>query len=164
MNNPQLIVMVGLPGSGKDYWIKKFLASQPDQNWYVASSDEHIEAIAVEQGKTYSEVFDSAVKEASRRMESGVNAAIRAGINVIWNQTNMSPGKRRGILSRFPKNYYKKAVVVTTDPVIHAERLKNRADSTGKNIPPHVIESMRKNYVEPTTSEGFDEIVFVENN
>lgn len=164
MNRPQLIVMVGLPGSGKDYWIKNFLAKESDRDWYIASSDYYIEAIAAERGKTYSEVFDSAIKEASRRMEAGVNAAIRSGINVIWNQTNMSPGKRRGILSRFPKTYYKKAVVITSNPEIHAKRLKDRAASTGKNIPPHVLDSMRKTYAIPTIEEGFDEVVFVDNN
>lgn len=163
MNQPQLIVMVGLPGSGKDYWIDQFIKQNPTQKWHVASSDAIIEAMAAEQGKTYSEVFDSSAKSAMKRMDSEVTEAIKNRENIIWNQTNMAPGKRKSILSRFPKEYVKKAVVVTTDPDVHRYRLKNRADTTGKSIPGHVIKSMRDNYVEPTREEGFDEIIHVDN-
>lgn len=163
MNQPQLIVMVGLPGSGKDYWIDQFMKQNPGQKWHVASSDAIIEAIAAEQGKTYSDVFDSASKVAMKRMDSEVTEAIKNRENIIWNQTNMAPGKRKSILSRFPKEYIKKAVVVTADPDVHRYRLKNRADTTGKSIPGHVIKSMRDNYVEPTREEGFDEIIHVDN-
>lgn len=162
MRQPQLIVMVGLPGSGKDYWIEQFL-SQNLEKWHVASSDAIIEAIAAEKGLTYSEVFDSASKIAMKRMNLEVDEAIKNRENVIWNQTNMASGKRRGILSRFPKEYYKKAVIVTVDSEVHRYRLKHRADTTGKHIPTHVIESMRQNYVEPTYEEGFDEIINVDN-
>lgn len=163
MNQPQLIVMVGLPGSGKDYWIEQFIKQNGDQKWHVASSDAIIEAIAAEQGKTYSEVFDSTAKHAMKRMESEVSEAIKRRENIIWNQTNMAPGKRKSILSKFPAEYHKKAVVVTTDPEVHHRRLKNRADSTGKSIPSHVIRSMRDNYVEPTRDEGFDDIIHIDN-
>ncbi len=160
---PELFVFVGLPGSGKDFIIEKLLKSNPDKKYHIASSDAIIEAIAAEQGKTYSDVFDSASKVAMKRMDSEVTEAIKNRENIIWNQTNMAPGKRKSILSKFPKEYVKKAVVVTVDPDVHRYRLKNRADTTGKNIPGHVIKSMRDNYVEPTREEGFDEIIHVDN-
>lgn len=163
MNRPTLIVMVGLPGAGKDYWIDQFIAANPDKKWYVASTDAIIEAIAAEQGKTYSEVFNSAVKRATKKMNADVEDAIARRENIIWNQTNMAPEKRRGIVSRFPDEYLRTAVVVTTDPDVHATRLANRAAISGKNIPEHVIRSMRNNYVEPTTDEGFDEIIHIDN-
>lgn len=164
MHQTQLIVMIGLPGSGKDYWIDQFIAANPNQKWYIASSDAIIDAIAAEQGKTYSEVFDSVSKSAIKRMEREVAEAIARKENVIWNQTNMGMSKRKTILSKFPDTYTKTAVVVTSDPDVHNTRLHNRAVSSGKHIPNHVINNMRDNYVEPTLEEGFDEIIHFINN
>ena len=160
---PELIVMVGLPGSGKDHIIQKMITANPNKLYHIASTDAIIETIAAMQGKTYSDIFDSVVKSATTQMHSEVSQAIKNGENIIWNQTNMAPKKRKGILSQFPRNYLKIAVVVTVDNEVHQQRLKARAESTGKNIPDFVVADMRKNYVEPTADEGFDEIIHVNN-
>ena len=160
---PELIVMVGLPGSGKDHIIQKMLADNPNKRYHIASTDAIIETIAAMQGKKYSDVFDAVVKSATTQMNSEVSQAIKKGENIIWNQTNMAPKKRKGILSQFPRNYLKIAVVVTVDDEVHQQRLKARGESTGKNIPDYVMADMRKNYVEPTTEEGFDKIIHINN-
>lgn len=160
---PELIVMVGLPGSGKDHIIQKMIADNPNKQYHIASTDAIIEAIAAEQGKTYSDVFQDVVKPATARMHSEVAQAIRNGENIIWNQTNMAAKKRKGILSQFPRSYVKIAVVVTVDDEVHQQRLKARGESTGKNIPDFVMADMRNNYVEPTTEEGFDKIIHINN-
>lgn len=159
----RLIVMVGLPGSGKDYWIDSFLKDSQD-DWYVASTDAIIEEYAAKVGKTYSEVFEGQVKLATKRMEAEVAEAVKAGKNVIWNQTNMAASKRGKILSKFPAAVYRRvAVVVTVDEDVHNQRLRNRAELTGKNIPAFVIKNMREQYVEPSLDEGFDEVIHVDN-
>ena len=162
-NRPELIVMVGLPGSGKDYWIEQYQKANPNKKYYVASSDAIIEAIAASQGKTYSEVFDTVSKRAMSQMNSEIAQAIRNRENIIWNQTNMAAGKRAKILSQFPREYTKTAVVVTADPEVHNARLQARGAATGKNIPGHVMKSMRDSYVEPSRAEGFDNIIHVDN-
>lgn len=158
----KLIVMVGLPGSGKDYWIDNFLKTA-EGDWYVASTDAIIEEYAAKVGKTYSDVFDGQVKLATKRMESEVAEAIKAGKNVIWNQTNMAATKRGKILNKFPKHYYRTAVVVTAERKVHFQRLDERAALTGKTIPQFVIANMLNSYVEPTVSEGFNEVIHVDN-
>ena len=160
---PKLIVMVGLPGSGKDFMIENRLKIS-DGEWYIASTDAIIEEYAASVGKTYSEVFDGQVKLATKRMEKEVQEAIKAGKNVIWNQTNMAATKRAKILSKFPKDRYERiAIVVMVDEDIHNERLRKRAELTGKSIPAFVIKNMRDQYVKPTLEEGFDDILFVDN-
>ncbi|QDJ96381.1 putative kinase [Xanthomonas phage Xoo-sp13] len=163
MTAPKVIVMVGLPGSGKDFIINRMLKDNPG-DYYIASTDAFIEAAATEQGKTYSEVFDDEIKKATQRMNCEVDEAIRQRRSVIWNQTNMARKKRVGILSRFPKDYYKTCVVVTAPTEIHLERVSARAKATGKHISTGIIMSMQASYIEPSTEEGFDEIVFVHNN
>lgn len=162
-NTPKLIVMVGLPGSGKDYWISNFV-SKSDEEWVVVSTDHYIETAASQQGKTYSEVFDTAIQSATAQVNLDVSAAIRERKNVIWNQTNMTSKKRASIVRRFPKEYEKVAVVVTVDDEVHQERLKARAYATGKNIPQYVMNSMRNSAEPVSTAEGFDDIIYVNNN
>lgn len=162
-SKPELIVMIGLPGSGKDHIIKQIIAENPEKDYYVASTDDIVEALAAERGQTYSQAFNDVIKQATKQLNDGVGLAIQKRRNIIWNQTNMAPGKRASILSRFPKEYTKKAIVVTVDEAVHNERLKARAEATGKNIPAHVMKSMRDSYVEPTREEGFDSIEIVDN-
>lgn len=160
---PELICLVGLPGIGKSHIIKSIMQDNPGKDYVVVSSDNIIDAIAKEQGKTYSDVFDSAYKQAGAQMNSEASNAIKNRRNIIWDQTNLGVGKRKSILSRLPKDYYTKAIVITADSKIHDERLKKRAETEGKFIPPHVINNMRQSYVEPTKAEGFDEIIFIDN-
>lgn len=160
---PELICLVGLPGVGKSYIIKSIMDENPGKDYVVVSSDNIIEAIAKSQGKTYSDVFDSSYKQAATQMNNNATDAIKNRRNIIWDQTNLAPGKRKSILNRLPRDYYKKAVVITANEGVHAERLKTRSEKEGKHIPPHVIDNMRKSYIEPTEDEGFDEIVFIDN-
>lgn len=162
--NPQLIVLIGLPGVGKSYIINDIIHNNPQQKYHIASTDNIIDAIAKEQGKTYSDVFQSEFKNANKTMQNNVAEAIANRESVIWDQTNMASGKRRGIIHRFPRDYKKIAVVVTSEPTIHAERLKKRAETEGKHIPQHILDDMASRYEEPSKSEGFDEIKFIENN
>lgn len=53
-------ILVGIPASGKSTWVKSFKGTA-----IILSTDNYIEAFAQVQGKTYSEVFDSTIKEAT---------------------------------------------------------------------------------------------------
>lgn len=157
----ELIVLVGLPGSGKSTWLKQYLELNRNKQYYIASTDDIIERIADQQGKKYSDVFSTAIKQANKEMASGVNDAIAKGYNVIWDQTNMSSSKRRSILSKFLNGYTKTAVVFEIPEAELHKRLEQRGKTTGKVIPTHVIANMSKTYEEPSTSEGFNKIIHV---
>jgi predicted kinase len=162
-STPLLIVMVGLPGSGKDYIIKNIIRDNPDIIFHVASTDDIIEKYADSIGKTYSDVFDEAIKPAIKQMDQDITNSIKERKNIIWNQTNTGLNKRKSIINKFPEEYTKIAVVITVDPEIHTSRLKNREENTGKGIPNFVINTMRNSYVEPTLGEGFDDIIKIDN-
>jgi hypothetical protein len=90
--------------------------------------------------------------------------AISAGIDVYWDQTNMSSKKRKSILSKFPKNYHKECWCVRVPQTAEEwAELDRRLDSRpGKTIPHHIIEAMADSYVEPELDEGFDKITIVD--
>jgi predicted kinase len=154
-----VIVMVGLPGSGKSYLIDK-LVSEGKDTWFTYSTDAYIEAQAELLGSTYTEVFEHCISEATDYMNSALQIAIAEGYNVLWDQTNMNTKKRRWITSQFPASYYKQCFVLspprnnTEWDVLYA-RLGARVN---KSIPGYVLDSMLATYTEPTLDEGFSHI------
>ena len=154
-----VIVMVGLPGSGKSYLIDK-LRLADNSSAFLYSTDAYIERCAERDNKSYTEVFELYIKEATDYMNAGLERAIEANLNVIWDQTNMNSVKRRWVLSHFPDSYTKQCFAIAP-PANDREwgilysRLGARV---GKIIPGYVIDSMLASYSEPAIEEGFEQI------
>ena len=153
---PKLYMLIGVPGAGKSTWVA-------NQNFdmtktTVVSSDKFIDEHAAKEGKTYNEVFDSYVKIATKLMENHALIAKANGLDVVWDQTNMSAKSRAKKLAML--DGYEKIAVVFATP--EADELKRRLDSRpGKHISASVMNSMINSYVEPTEEEGFKEILYV---
>lgn len=160
--NKFLVVLVGLPASGKSTARQRAIDTGAACDSYVYSTDDYIDQAAAEQGKTYSEIFESVIGAARHEADRGLRAAISAGQNVLWDQTNMSPKKRRGVLKRFPADYVKQCLCILppfTDEQ-EAELVRRLESREGKNIPEHVMRSMRASFVPPSREEGFDSVMF----
>ena len=156
--NPIAYILVGLPGSGKSTWVRSIIQ---DNQFVIVSSDDEIERHAKDNGQTYSQVFDSYVKTATSLMNAKFKDAVANNQSIIWDQTNMTSKKRKGILQQIPKNYRKIAVVFQIDEQELERRLTKREQDEGKAIPKHIIYSMAKSFEMPTTAEGFDQIIKV---
>jgi predicted kinase len=144
--------LIGVPGSGKSTWIK-------NQEWakdcVVISTDNHVEAQAIKEGRTYSEVFTEFMPLAVRLMADDVVNARVQGRDIIWDQTSTTAGSRRKKFGMLPK-YEHIAVVFVTPP---SEELATRlASRPGKHIPQHVMTQMIEQFEQPTLEEGYKEI------
>jgi predicted kinase len=144
--------LVGVPASGKSTWIK-------NQEWtaecVVVSTDEFVEAHALEQGKTYSEVFDEYMPTAVKLMADKVVEAREAGKDIIWDQTSTGVKARARKFNMLPDYEHIAVVFKTPEEDELARRLASRP---GKNIPDHVMRSMINNFEMPSEEEGFKEI------
>lgn len=155
---PYIIVLVGLPGSGKSFFRDKFLS---DNDAVIVSSDDEIEKLAKDAGLDYTSGFKQFVGAATGIMKQNFRDAVNSDKNIIWDQTNLSAKKRKGILQQLPDHYYKVAVVFeVTDEELN-KRLRNREKETGKSIPVDVVKNMAKTYQPPTKQEGFDLVKFM---
>lgn len=155
---PEVLVLIGLPGSGKSTWREKFLAGKAPDSVVCVSQDDIIEDWAAANGMTYSQAWSKVnQKDVAAKFRNDYKAALNAGKDIIIDRTNMGAKARKELLKHVPESYHKVAVVfVIPDPELKA-RLKAREAQTGKAIPEFVINNMAKAYVAPTREE-FDEI------
>ena len=159
-SQPEIIVMIGLPGSGKSTWRDKILA-QSDADYVIVSSDDEIERMAAADGLDYTSGFDKYIGKATQVSKQKFKDAIQSKKNVIWDQTNLTEKKRRGILQQVPREYRKIAVAFEVTDEELQNRLNKRERETGKSIPAKVVSNMAKSYKPPSKQEGFDEVYFI---
>ena len=161
MSKPICTVMVGLPGLGKSTLIKKMY--KPDT--WIYSTDMYIDAVAEDNGITYSEAFESNIKAATEFNEQKLKTMMDLRKDIIWDQTNLGVGKRRKIINCMRQAGYQVRCECILPPESDyngdkedwVERLANRP---GKTIPQHVLSNMIESFVVPTAEEGFHMIRF----
>lgn len=154
---PTAYILVGVPGSGKSTWIANQMFDW--NKTVVASTDNYVEKKAKEQNKTYSDVFHDVMPAAVRNMADTVVDAVENGHDIVWDQTSTTVAARRKKLKMLPDNYKKIAVIFPTPE--EKELLRRLGSRPGKEIPPEVMEKMKKDFTMPTKDEGFDEIRMV---
>lgn len=146
-------VLIGVPGSGKTTW-----TSKQNLDAIVISTDNYIDDYAKSVGKTYSEVFNEKIKEATSYMINDIHKAKAQGKNIIWDQTSVNVASRKKKFKMLPD--YKMIAVVFPTP--NREELSKRLSSRpGKHIPSFVMETMINSFEFPTLDEGFSEIIVV---
>ena len=154
-----LIVLVGLPGSGKSTLVHNVFGGNR-KDYFVYSTDRYIEDEAAAIGKTYNECFQDFIKDATSAMDNSLKFAIETDQHVIWDQTNMSAKKRRSIVNKFPKSYHTicRCIAPPRSTEEWNELDRRLASRLGKTIPDHVMKSMADSYIEPELDEGFASI------
>lgn len=162
MSQPICDMMIGLPALGKSTIIKGMYRTE---DTWIYSTDMYIDAVAEDNGITYSEAFESNIKAATEFNERKLTTMIELRKDIIWDQTNLGVGKRRKIINRMKQAGYQVRghCILPPEPGWFDDqkswsyRLLNRP---GKIIPQHVLSNMIESFVEPTIDEGFDEISF----
>lgn len=153
----ELIMMCGIPCAGKSTYIRRGTENSDYFDEYVIlSTDNYIEEYAASVGKTYNEVFDEAIKDATTKMYQDLDLAIQRGKSIIWDQTNLSKKSRRQKLKKIPDTYNKTAVIL---PITLEEAFVRNSQRANKFVPRSVIHRMYHQFEMPTEDEGFDVIM-----
>ena len=146
-----LYVLVGIPGSGKSTVAKKA---------FSGCNCEIIESDALRE-----ELYGSAEEQRNPKIIFGemfrrTMDALKSGKNVCYDATNISPKNRKSLLRSLEQADVccrKIAIVFDVDPDICKEqnRLRKRV------VPDYVIDRMARNLVDPSDSEGWDEVFYI---
>ena len=136
----EVILMVGLPASGKDSWLR---AHRPDLP--VISLDRLRGELDVEPGDAQSEVIAAAREQARRYLRDGTSFA--------WNATNLTPSLRGQLLELF-RGYRARTHIVYCETARDDLLARNR--SREARVPPAVIERMLARWTVPDLTEAHE--------
>lgn len=125
----------------------------------MLSTDDQIDAYASARGLSYSAAFDKVdFKSMEAIMFEKMHQALALGMDIVVDRTNLRRKSRRPFLERVGSEYYRVAMMFELAPDELQRRLDQRAATTGKFIPRHVIESMIEGFEAPDQSE-FDRVI-----
>jgi predicted kinase len=145
MSKPKVIILCGLPCSGKSTFS---LSSEYDDYMHL-STDAYIAQVAKPQNKTYNDVWKDTIKEAAKVFYGLMCIAATTNKNVIIDQTNLTVQTRKLKIDLFQN--HEPTIVFFNAPL---ELIKERNCRPGKHIPDYVIDSMYKTLQIPTEEEA----------
>ncbi|MBD2209667.1 AAA family ATPase [Nostoc linckia FACHB-104] len=134
----QVVIMSGLPGSGKDTWIKENL---PD--WEVISLDKLRQQMGIDPEDDQGVIANAAKALAKEYM--------RNGQSFVWNATNLSR-QLRGMLIRIFANYQGRIRIVYLE-TSWEELLRRNCDRTAK-VPEKVLYRLKNRLDVPDITEA----------
>ena len=142
-----LIVMCGIPASGKSHY-SKILSDIPD--YKIHSSDELRKAYAGDSNRFFDTLHSNIIKD------------LRSGYNCIYDSTNCKRSKRKYIVKYFRKLIPDiKIILVSIIPNLELSYTRNKLRNSDEIVPNNVLCSMYHNYCIPEVSEGFDQIITI---
>ncbi len=148
-------MLCGIPTSGKSTFAESLLTQPYWKNAIVLSTDNYIQQIAEEQGKTYNDVYQDTIKEATENLRRQMRTALKNGRDIILDQTNLTRKSRKNRISKIPDTYHK---IIVYFEISLDEALKRNKHRAGKFIPESVIKQMYYSYEIPDNTEDFETI------
>lgn len=148
-------MLCGIPCSGKSTYVETLKKMKYWENTIILSTDNYIETQAQRMGRTYNEIFQDCIDNATRKLEIDFIEAKDKGKDIIWDQTNLSIKARRKKLSKLPSYCRRSAVYFEISLEEVLERNKHRE---GKFIPDSILKRMYHQFEVPTIAEGFDHV------
>ncbi len=148
---PTLWVIVGLPATGKSYWVDaQTQMGLPYRT--VVSVDRIIHDWAMQRGLTYDQVFASSLPEARRLADQQFRQAIESNRDVFHDATNVRPSHRVKYILSYVPHFYTKIAVFFPRPDQDVWELLLRA-RPGKTIPQDALDRMMLDLRIPTAHE-----------
>ena len=149
---PKLIMLIGLPGSGKSTYAKQYLADHIENTVWCSSDGIRKELYGDEniQGNPQT-VFE--------HLHNKVGMYLHRGYDVIYDATNVTRKNRSGVIEKFKHIANIEAHIVWAPYIQCVERDKTRLRSVGEDV----IKKFLYRWQSPNYDEGFKHIDLIYN-
>ncbi|KAB2637452.1 heterogeneous nuclear ribonucleoprotein U-like protein 1 [Pyrus ussuriensis x Pyrus communis] len=168
----EVVMMVGLPASGKTTWAEKWMKQHPEKRYILLGANLILDQMKVPgllRKNNYGERFDLLMNRATDIFNVLLSRAATTPRNYIIDQTNVYKSARKRKLKPFV--FFRKiAVVVFPSPEVLSVHSKKIMEEMGKEVPVEAVNNMLANFVLPVSKdmrgsdEYFDVAMFVELN
>jgi predicted kinase len=160
----QVLMLVGLPGSGKSTWAQEYVHGLGrKKKYYILSTSNIMDRLQLPtlQKLQYNDRFRNLMPIAEKVLLQLISIAPTKGRNILWDQTNTEIHARARKLKGF-KGFKKYAAVFVSSPDKLLLR-RNRQLQIGKNVPEDRLLQMQKRFILPVVggAEGFDCVKYV---
>lgn len=146
MNRPSLILLCGIPGSGKTTYAKNYI----EQN----SNTLHLSSDAIRKELYGDENIQGNPAEVFGLMQKRAVEALNNGCKVIYDATNITRKDRSSIIGICPKFTNVECHIIWAPIEVCIERDSKRERTVGKEV----IDKMLKRFQAPYYDEGIDVI------
>ncbi|XP_060601216.1 heterogeneous nuclear ribonucleoprotein U-like protein 1 isoform X2 [Ruditapes philippinarum] len=160
----EIIMMVGLPASGKTTWVDKYNEENPNAKFNILGTNSIIDKMKVmglPRKRNYAGRWDVLIDKATKCLNRLLDIASKRKRNYILDQTNVYASARRRKMQPF-EGFSRRAVVIVPDDETYKERFEAQQKVEGKEVPESAIYEMKANFTVPDVGMLFDEVEFTE--
>jgi len=161
----EMIMMIGLPASGKTAWVNKLVAESPDKHYNVIGTSTLISKMTVEgepRKKHHKGKWDQVIQKATRCLQDMLRVAATRRRNIIIDQTNVYPNAQKRKVRPF-EGFQRRAVVIVPSDEDYKARAKAQEEAESKDVPESAVMEMKANFALPPAEDTpFSEITFIE--
>lgn len=151
----EVVMMVGLPGSGKTHWAKNHINQHPEKHYKLLSIDEVLDCM-ITSGQR-----DNKLKQASQCLTELIKLAAKRPENYILDQYNILFSARQYKLQLF-SGFKRKVIVIFPSKEEWQSRLSEHQIREGEHIPPTALLKQQASCTLPVQDNFLEELQYVD--
>ncbi|XP_071974539.1 heterogeneous nuclear ribonucleoprotein U-like protein 2 [Engystomops pustulosus] len=162
----EVLLMIGLPGTGKTTWAKKHCEDNPEKRFQHLSTEAlvpQLKTLGPDAPELDQKAKDNLVQLATKCLIRLVPVAARRKGNYIIDQCTVYGSAQCRKMHCF-RGFQRKAVVLVLKDEEWKKRLESRKEQEEEIVPDYVLLEMKANFVMPTKSDFLEDVVYAELN
>ncbi|XP_063801055.1 heterogeneous nuclear ribonucleoprotein U-like protein 2 isoform X2 [Pseudophryne corroboree] len=159
----EVLLMIGLPGTGKTTWAQKHIQENPEKRFQLLSTEAllpQLKTTGPDAQEENQKVQDNLVQLATQCLIRLVPVAARRKGNYIIDQCTVYFSAQRRKMHCF-KGFQRTAVMLVLKDEEWQKRLETRKEK-GEIIPEYVLLEMKANFMIPTKSDLLEDVLYAE--